>query len=354
MINTMVHYKVKGIISGQFPTIDYIGRMVRTAYNICQYKDGKSGLKMNELQKAADACRSILKKRLISQNPPVSDLEFIYEYINIFLLIDERNFFNSIDEITLRKEELKNIFLILGEADALISFASYREGLKNYCEPKLSKSGAKICGINMRHPLLDEGVPNSFSAQGQGAVITGSNMSGKSTFLRTLGINTLFSQTICTCIADEFSSGYMKVMSSISQGDNLVGGKSYYLAEAESLLRIIKAVGDNIPALCIIDEIFRGTNPIERVNASVEILKYLIDHNTIVVVATHDLEITEMVKDSYSFYYFSEDIGDEGLKFDYKIKPGISKNRNAVKLMKYLGYPEEIIQRTMNRVADLP
>jgi len=169
-------------------------------------------------------------------------------------------------------------------------------------------------------------------------------MSGKSTFLRTIGVNVLFAQTICTVLAEKYEGSYFHIVTSISPGDNILGGKSYYMGEAEAILRIINSCGQKISCLCIIDEIFRGTNPIERISASIEILKYLSEHNALVIVATHDLEITEMVTEFYECYYFTEDVDEVGLKFDYLIKKGVSPTRNAIKLLKFLGYPEEIVQ----------
>lgn len=103
--------------------------------------------------------------------------------------------------------------------------------------------------------------------------------------------------------------------------------------------------------LCIIDEIFRGTNPIERIASSTEILNYIMEHNAICVVATHDLELTELTSHYFEPFYFSENVDDnEGISFDYKIKRGVSPTRNAIKLLKYLGYPEEIIINSQKRL----
>ena len=125
------------------------------------------------------------------------------------------------------------------------------------------------------------------------------------------------------------------------------------MAEAEALLRIIKALELNIPVFCPIDEIFRGTNPIERISASAEILKYINSKKSISIVATHDRELTEILKDNYEFFYFSEKVDNAGLKFDYKLKKGISKTRNAIKLLDFIGYPKEIIKSSYERAEDL-
>lgn len=352
-INTYIHYKVKKSISGQLNTIQYLHKIIKASRNLGEIKGQALQEHTSELSRTAKECRQVFEKTSISFEKGDGVLEAIYEYINIFFLIEEKKFFGAIDDIRVHRKDLQEMYLILGELDALISIASYREGLESYSIPKLYREGAELRGTNLAHPLLKKPVKNSIHINKEGIVVTGSNMSGKSTFLRTVGINALFAQTICTCICDEYVGSYFKILTSISPGDNLIGGKSYYLAEAEALLRIINASGDEIPCLCIIDEIFRGTNPVERAGASVEILDYLVNNNAIVIVATHDLEITEMVKGAYKYYYFSEDISEEGLKFDFVIKEGVSKNRNAVKLMKYLGYPDEIVNKTTERVSGL-
>jgi DNA mismatch repair ATPase MutS len=346
-INQYLHYKIKDRISGSISTMKYINNLLDTAYNISVMKNEELSDYRVVLSKLASACETLRKK---GKNRIYEGVNELYEYMNVLLLVEERKYYAVLDEIMAHKDEIKRIFQLVGEIDALISIASYREDIKKYVEPEFIREGRKIEIINARHPLIRDAVGNSITIIEKGIVITGSNMSGKSTFLRTLGLNALLAQTICTCIADFYSGSFLKVMTSISQGDNLVGGKSYYLAEAEALLRIISSSEDIIPTFCIVDEIFRGTNPIERASASAEILRYLEDNNCLVIVATHDIEITEMIKDIYRFFYFSEDINDDGLHFDYLLKEGISRNRNAVKLMRYLGYPDEIVEKTRERV----
>lgn len=350
-LNSYVHYKVKKSIAGQLNTIQYLHAFIKASKNLSDIKEEAMSEYTQELCRTVSICKGIFEKTSLSFERGNSDLDAIREYINIFFMVEERKFFGAIEDIRLHRKELQRMYTVLGELDALISVASYRDSVKNFSIPRLLNEGAGLKGEGMAHPLLKDPVKNSININREGIVVTGSNMSGKSTFLRTLGLNALFAQTICTCIADEYEGSFFKILTSISPGDNIVGGKSYYLAEAEALLRIINASGDSIPCLCIIDEIFRGTNPVERAGASVEILDYLVRNNAVVIVATHDLEITEMVDKTYKYYYFSEDISQEGLKFDFTIKEGVSKNRNAVKLMKYLGYPEEIVNRTTKRVS---
>lgn len=352
-INFYINYKVKKKILAEISSMNYMASLIVSGQKIGKFKNPAINYYTETIGEASLACDRILKKIGKMASLQTGDIMgAVYEYINIFFLNDVRSFYAAVGEIKAHSEELKQIYLMIGEVDALLSTASYRAGLSVFVEPELFNEGAVINLKDARHPLLKDPVPNSITINKEGIIITGCNMSGKSTFLRTLGVNALFAQTIFTCPAAYYSGSYLRVITSISRGDNLVGGKSYYLAEAEALLRIIKASGDMIPCLCIIDEMFRGTNSIERINASAEILRYLVSHNCLVIIATHDFELTEMVEELYKCYYFSECINEEGISFDYTIKGGVSRMRNAVRLMDYLGYPKEIIDSINSRIAD--
>lgn len=178
-------------------------------------------------------------------------------------------------------------------------------------------------------------------------------MAGKSTFLRMIGLNIIFAQTFNFTLTKKYEACFFNIVSSISPNDDVTLGKSYYMAEAEALLRIIKALDLELPVFCPIDEIFRGTNPIERIASSAEILRYINSKDSISIVATHDRELTDILKENYDFFYFSEKVDNKGLSFDYKLKRGISKTRNAIKLLEHIGYPKEIIKKSYNRAETL-
>ena len=176
-------------------------------------------------------------------------------------------------------------------------------------------------------------------------------MAGKTTFLRTMGINALFAQTIYTCFAAYYCGSYFRIISLINEADNLMEGKSYYLMEAEHLLRMIKASEGDILTLCLIDEPLGGTNSAERVIASFEILRFFFEHNALVITATHDLELAKMLEFGFKSYHFTDDVDDKGLKFDFKLKEGITSTSNAIRLLKYLKYPEDIINQAMKKLS---
>lgn len=176
-------------------------------------------------------------------------------------------------------------------------------------------------------------------------------MSGKSTFMRTIGTNILLSQTIYTSLCSNYTGSFFRILSSLSISDDVTQGKSYYLGECNSLLRILNSIEEKTPAFCIIDEIFKGTNPIERIASSKEILKYIMDRNALAIVATHDLELAETCNNNYLCHYFCEDVDEEkGLTFDFKLKTGICHSGNALKLLNFLGYPKEIISNSIKSI----
>lgn len=274
--------------------------------------------------------------------------ELIDPFIQIYsalVLNLETSYYGMIDNIEQYKEELKDLYTIVGEVDGLIAVAGYKERSEyKTTKPIFVSDDEGLQIVEGAHPLVKNVVKNSINIDNKGIVLTGTNMSGKSTFLRMLGINIILAQSFDFVHADKYKAPFLNVVTSISPEDDISTGKSYYLAEAESMLRILKALDGKNKVFCAIDEIFRGTNPVERIAASEEILKYVQKRNSISIVATHDRELTDMLVQTHNFYHFSEKVSEsKGLSFDYKLKSGILTTRNAIKLLKYVGYPDEIV-----------
>lgn len=348
-INVYIHsnHGVKNEVS--IRALRYLSELIRFAGSLSKEENPALKPYIDEVKDIYEKVKSIAKG---NGNIGVSEgVDLIYDYGRILLLIEERSYYRVIRDINNNRELLKRLYRIVGELDCFISIASYREELEKFSTPGFitGQLGIKVEGLI--HPLIEEPVPNDISIGQGGVIITGSNMSGKSTFLRSIGICALFAQTFYMVLADKYEAPFYHIMSSISPSDSIVDGKSYYLREAESILRIIKQCGQKHPILCIVDEIFRGTNPVERISASAEIMDYIISNNATAIIATHDLELTELMQSRYECYYFAEDVNsDEGIKFDYKIRKGVSNTRNAIKLLTYLGYPESIVKKAEERI----
>ncbi|HLV10567.1 MAG TPA: hypothetical protein VKY40_10180 [Halanaerobiales bacterium] len=337
-------------------SIKHLVSLIKTASNISELdcpliEDYQRELKLL-LLKAGKVSGKV--SRLIPKEIK-GDLDVLYEYINILFLIEIRSFNATLYAIKEYLAELQKIYLIIGEIDSLLSTASYRASMPYYCCPLFyEKSEASKLDIkDAYHPLLKDPVANSIKMDGRGVIITGSNMAGKSTFLRTAGLNVLLAQTISTCPAKTYKGTMMKVISSISRADNIMQGKSFYFKEAERLLKLIESSRNNIPSLCIIDELLSGTNSKERLAASREILNYLARNNMLTIVATHDLDLAEKLSGEYDCYHFTDNVTDKGLDFDYTLKRGIAVTTNAIKLLQYLKYPVEIVDKAFAWVKPL-
>jgi len=315
-----------------------------------------SGIKNKEIKSYTTKMKDLLKElKTIDKSTYllklINSFGGFFEMFSIPFLIEESTYYRISGQLLGKRDKILELYYLVGEIDALTSVAIYKKNNEEKCcNPKFIKeTSLKITGGI--HPLLKKPVANSINISKKGIVLTGTNMSGKSTFLRMISTNILLAQTFNFALAHEYEGCLLNIVSSISPKDDIMSGKSYYLAEAESILRIIKASQNEIPVFSPIDEIFRGTNPIERISSSAEILNYINKGKSICIVATHDRELSDMLKENYDFYYFSEEVDSQnGLKFDYKLKKGISKTRNAIKLLEYVGYPKEIVENAYKRV----
>ena len=180
--------------------------------------------------------------------------------------------------------------------------------------------------------------------------LMGENGAGKSTFLKTIAINALLSQTIYTSTSKEYNAPFYRIYSSMALRDDLNAQNSYYIVEIKSLKRILDAVDkdDKRPVLCFVDEVLRGTNTVERIAASSEILKSLRYKNVLVFAATHDIELTYLLEKYYDNYHFQEKVTDDEVIFDFKLYSGPATTRNAIKLLKTIGYNSDIINAAEN------
>ena len=261
--------------------------------------------------------------------------------LNSLLLIDIHVCYNLLEWRKNHKEVAEQWFSSIGEIEVLISFATYAfNNSEDVTYPILVDNIFKIEAVELGHPLLHPNVRvnDNFSINGAPSIqiITGANMAGKSTFLRTLAVNVLIAMNGAPVIAKEFSFFACDILSSIKVQDSLTNNESYFYAELLRLKDIIEHVKKNPKTLVILDEILRGTNTKDKQTGSVGLLKKLMSLNAIVVIATHDLSIAEM-ENSYSEVVsnscFEVELTNDQLFFDYKLKEGISKKLNASFLM---------------------
>lgn len=231
----------------------------------------------------------------------------------------------------------------LGAAEGLASLAIIAHDHPDWTFPEVVEGEPRVEAEGIGHPLLpdDRRVTNSVPLEGPGSVlvITGSNMSGKSTFLRTIGINLVLAYAGAPVCATRFRCTLVDVYTSMRNVDNLEKSISSFYAELLRMKMIVDAAGKDRPMLFLLDEIFRGTNSIDRYAGAVTVLKKLSDKGAMGLVSTHDLELGELADESDRFhaYHFEEHYVDDEIRFDYKLRTGISTTRNAMQLMKMVG-----------------
>ena len=282
--------------------------------------------------------------RLIASVKPTGDLaDMILDYVRMLFHVDLIKFNSMLATFDTYEKELERIYTVIGFLDSMLAVASFRTLCSNYSIPVLVKTDKPFLNLKeVCHPLIERPVPNSIQTD-KPVLLTGSNASGKSTFLKTVAINAILAQTVHTAIATQYEASYFRVASSMALQDNILTKESYYIVEIKSLKRILDSITDDIPTLVFVDEVLRGTNTVERIAASSQVLYSLAKKNTLCFAATHDIELTHMLEDSYENYHFEEQVTDGMVTFDYKLHDGRAMSRNAIRLLGMIGYPKEII-----------
>lgn len=265
------------------------------------------------------------------------------ELFKALFLLEPLLLFGVLKHLDTKRKEVENVYSFVGYVDSLVSISSLRHGLKTYCLPQIVKNQKIIDATEVYHPLILDCVSNSIQIDGNSILLTGSNMSGKTSFIRTIGLSIITGLTINTCFARQFCFSRLKIYSAIRLSDNLMNDKSYYFEEVLTIKEMIEKSKTQEANLFLLDEIFKGTNTIERISAGKAVLSYLNRRNNIVFVSTHDIELAEMLKESYNLYHFSEQVGDKTIDFDFKLKEGKLKTRNAIRILEINDYPDQII-----------
>jgi energy-coupling factor transporter ATP-binding protein EcfA2 len=341
------YYRYKAKVESYFICIKHIVRLADMAGRLEQKKYDALKEYNDSLKDLYQQFQGIVKNSgmLESGNVNGSIFEVAFDYIRMLTHVDLIKFNNCVHLLQDKQEQAYQLFEILGKIEASMAIASFRKMLPYWTRPHFISNGKDMKIKEAFHPLIAEPVPNSIST-GKHVLLTGSNASGKSTFLKTIAINAILSQSIDTSMAKEYVAPFYRIYSSMSLRDDLGSNDSYYIVEIKSLKRILDAVDQRRrqPVLCFIDEVLRGTNTVERIAASSEILKSFKDKNVLCFAATHDIELTAILEKNYDNYHFQEEVTDNDVKFNYKLFKGPATTRNAIKLLNIIGYDKEIIR----------
>ena len=276
----------------------------------------------------------------------------VLEYVNLVLLLDANALYFGARAVNERAADLAAVIQGVGDVDAAIAVASFRAGTAGWTRPEFRPRGAPLELVEARHPLVVNAVANAITlGSPAGLLLTGANMSGKSTLLRTLGVNVVLAQTVHTCFAAACRGPLLDVRTLMGRSDDLVAGQSYYSQDVARVVELMDLRDDATDRLVIFDELFRGTNAVERVAAAAAVLEHLARPHAasarpLVVAATHDAELVPLLAGTFAPYHLADGIGPDGPVFHYTLAPGPATTRTAIALLELFGAPDDVVRRS--------
>ncbi len=345
--NSLLHGRITRRIQTELDTLNYSVGMIFTMQRLRKLRSEKLDRHISSAYPALERLRGVLRAGGVSF---VSDGS-MGDLLCTALLLDLINYEFLKTKLGKHHGDVFAIHEQLGRLDAAISIASYRKSMSGrVCTPNIDfgSESSFIRAEGLCHPLIEDCVPNSLNTDGS-ILITGSNASGKSTFLKSTALCAIMAQSICTCVAESYTASPFRIMSSMALRDDILSGESYYIVETRSLKRILDAMDAHPPLLCVVDEVLRGTNTVERIAASSRVLEALAADGALCLAATHDIELCSLLGKSFRLFHFTERVGEDEMLFDYLLRPGRATSRNAINLLKLLGFEEKIVDSAHQR-----
>ncbi|WP_311564372.1 MutS-related protein [Peptoniphilus duerdenii] len=313
----------------------------------------KTDLELESIERLRDyktLLKKINRKTGSFYNKVGLDTDIFYELISTVTLHEAMLFLSIKDLVNENKENLCKLYFILGDIDNEIALSNLYYNLDLVCKADVADKTEDISieGEELHNPIIylkdkEESVGNTFKFT-KDILLTGSNASGKSTFLRTIGINHLMAKTLGFVVAKKFKTTDTDIFTSIDIKDSIEEKTSYFMAEAKTIKKMI----DNPGNIYLLDEVFKGTNTIDRISAASSTLDYL-SKQGFVVAATHDIELTNILDKDFCNYHFEEVVTKDEIKFDYKLKEGRAATRNAIRILEMYDYPEIITKKARER-----
>lgn len=352
LYNIVSYFKDKAYLEPYLMSFRYLFKIKEYVKEIVEVLPAEWEEEKKQIRDVLLSMKKIEKNSFLVMSPGRmggEGLELILDYLRMCLHLDIIKFNHMLRQIQQYEKEIWLLYEVLGETDACIAIAEYRAFLPQTAIPIFHKE-KNIDVLDMYHPLIENAVSNSLEME-KNILLTGSNASGKSTFLKTLGINILLAQTIHTCTASKLKMPFCSLYTSMSLKDNLSLKESYYMAEIKAIKRILDAAREEEMIVCMVDEVLRGTNTVERIAASTQILKGMSAANIMCLAATHDVELTRTLEKEYDNYHFEESLIKGDVAFSYKLKPGKAKSSNAIDLLANLGYDNTMIEEARKMVT---
>ena len=265
-------------------------------------------------------------------------------FLNSFFLWDIRCVYKLWIWHNQHHSQLGEWLEVISETDALISLSNFTNNHPEFVFPEIHEGEFAFSALKLGHPLLKENkrICNDFEIGGWSKVmiVTGANMAGKSTFLRTVGVNLILARTGCPVCAEKMVFTPVEIYTNMRTTDSLIKDESYFFAELKRIKGVLDLLQKGERIFVILDEMLKGTNSVDKLNGSKQLIKKLLEFNAVSLIATHDLKLSEM-ESEYPQQVFNKcfeiRIEDDELVFDYKLSDGVTRTMNATFLMKKMG-----------------
>ncbi len=269
-------------------------------------------------------------------------------WLNVLFLWEWLSHMRTYDRVEGVRQALQPLFALVASLDAAIAIGSFLHRFPRHCQAT-SSADTIIELDDGRHPLLAGGVPNSVSLHERSTLITGSNMAGKTTFIKMVATNLILGRTIGVCLASRAVVPRSTVRAFIHSEHSIQSGKSHYFSELEAMKAFFDEAAGDSPPVFVIDEPFSGTNTMERIAAAKAVLEALSRRST-VLATTHDVELQELLEERFDMFHFTEDPDVEGF-FDFRIRKGTCTEGNALRLLEKIGFPRAVTTAAMSFAA---
>ncbi|HEX3836701.1 MAG TPA: hypothetical protein VHW25_07035 [Steroidobacteraceae bacterium] len=354
-INLIVAMTIDAKLGRNVDALLGLARLLAVAKRIAKMRSTANFPLLHQLRAESDK-----RGRLASQIKALAVLERIRSVdligglaviANALFLLKFALYARSVERFARSRDQWLSMFQLVGAIDASIAVANFLCRYPDHCRPTDSHDTVAI--ENGYHPFIAKPVKNSIRLQHRSALITGSNMTGKTTFIKMVAMNAILGQTLGICLAEQASLPRSPVRALIRGDQSVAEGKSRYFAEAEAIRDFIAEAAAGTCRLFILDEPFSGTNTVERIAVAQAVLS-AIGATAQALVTTHDVELQHLLGERFELFYFQENPAVEGF-FDHALHSGASTQRNAIRVLERLGYPAEIIAQAMANVPkDLP
>lgn len=349
LVNMVINIFLRTSYETKLETLFSIGITINAGFSISSIVPELSENVKHSL-KSLKKATSILNLLNMRKSMMRSDDNFtmLMSYLTGPFMLDFILYNIGLYELKNKTDDYLCVYRFVGEIDGSIAIASFRKSLSAYCVPEISDE-KHLSFTGLFHPLISDPVANDFDSE-KNIILTGSNASGKSTFIKSAAINLIMGQTLSTCTAESAKIPRCGVFTSMAVRDDLATGESYYIREIKYLKRMTECVKKGKLLFLAVDEILKGTNTRERIAASKAVMNYFEKENCIIMVATHDAELAEAFDKVYENYYFCEKLDESDIVFDYKIHRGICRSSNAIKLLKVIGFSEDIVSKALEEL----